>query len=66
MTALAQVLAEVAGGAGRSAVAEDEDEVARLPGLVDEVGLMADFRRIDPFQFGVEPVQIADNVNRVA
>ena len=64
--ALAQVLAEVRGGAGGAAVAEDEDEMARLPGLVDQVGEPTDFRQIDALQLGLEPIQIAVNVNRVA
>jgi hypothetical protein len=52
--------------AGGAAVAEDEDEVAGLPSLVNQVGKLADFRRIDALEFEMKPIQILFNVNRVA
>ena len=64
--ALAQVFAEVRGRAGGAAVAEDEDEFAGLPGLVNQVGQLADFRQIDALEFAVKPIQVLFNVNRVA
>ena len=62
--AFAKILAKVRRRAGRTAVADDKYRVSILPGGIEQLGQVADFRRIDPGKFALQAIEVGWIIER--